>query len=349
MIIISTLLAACSSDEPTATLASETTPPTDAPLTATSVPPTALPPPPTNTPPPTAATFAPAATTTPVLPTHTAVLPAIANYSFTDLTGEYLGQTPPGATPEVFAPGVISVDDHFEHSGAVFSPDKTEVYWAAKPNGSNMFHIYFMKSIDGRWTVPQITLFTEQYEGNRPTFSPDGQKLYYESIRHPLGGPILFVERQGEGWSDPSPVSPVINSSGMERPFNLTQNGSMYFARGFREIEQILVSNFVDGHFVEPVQLLQNIDSDLTELHIYVAPDESYMIIESTDHTSYFDLSISYKMMDGTWSERVILSYDWARFPVVSPDGKYLFFMGYEGIYWVSTSFVEELKPDELK
>ncbi len=273
------------------------------------------------------------------------------NYSFTELTGEYLGQTPPGSTPVVFAPNIISVDDHFEHSGAVFSPDKSEVYWAAKPNGSNIFHIYFMKLIDSRWTTPQITSFTEQYEGNRHAFSPDGQKLYYETIRHPLGVSILVVERQGGGWSEPSAVSSVINSTGGERPFCLTQNGSMYFARGtsITEDEEILVSNFVDGHFVEPVELGPNINSDLTELYIFVAPDESYMIIESSDHISYADLSISYKMNDGTWSERIIIPFDWARFPVVSPDGKYLFFMGYEGIYWVNTSFIEELKPDELK
>ncbi|MCP4712636.1 MAG: hypothetical protein GY869_28760 [Planctomycetes bacterium] len=240
------------------------------------------------------------------------------------------------------------MDDHFEHSGAVFSPDKTEVFWAAKPNGSNIFHIYFMKSIDGRWTTPQIASFTEQYEGNRPTFSPDGQKLYYETIRHPLGGPILFVERQGEGWSEPLPVSSLINASGMERPFCLAQNGSMYFARGIGVTEEILVSNFIEGHFVEPVQLGQNINSELTELHLYVAPDEGYMIIESSDHVNA-DLSISYKMIDGTWSERVILPFGWARFPVVSPDGKYLFFMRHEGMYWASTSFIEELKPDELK
>ncbi|GFI66993.1 hypothetical protein IMSAG192_00517 [Muribaculaceae bacterium] len=114
------------------------------------------------------------------------------------------------------------------------------------------------------------------------------------------------------------------------------------------ETEELLVSNFIDGSFVDPVPFGHNINSELTELHIYVAPDESYMIIETTNHTTYSDLSISYKMQDGTWSEKIIIPFDWARFPVVSPDGLYLFFMGVEGIYWVSTSFVEDLKPAEL-
>jgi hypothetical protein len=38
---------------------------------------------------------------------------------FTDLHGDYLGQTPPGDTPVVFAPGIISKNG-LEHSAAFF-------------------------------------------------------------------------------------------------------------------------------------------------------------------------------------------------------------------------------------
>ncbi len=40
----------------------------------------------------------------------------------------YLGQQPPGRTPEIFAPGIISTEN-YEHSPAVFSPDLKTVYW----------------------------------------------------------------------------------------------------------------------------------------------------------------------------------------------------------------------------
>ena len=46
---------------------------------------------------------------------------------FTDLYGDYLGQTPPGDTPAVFAPGIVSTS-HLEHSPAIFSNDGNEVY-----------------------------------------------------------------------------------------------------------------------------------------------------------------------------------------------------------------------------
>ena len=46
------------------------------------------------------------------------------------------------------------------------------------------------------------------------------------------------------------------------------------------------------------------------------------------------------------------VSYKGARFPGMSPDGKYLFFTRYdknwnEDIYWVDAKIIEELKPEE--
>jgi hypothetical protein len=82
----------------------------------------------------------------------------------------------------------------------------------------------------------------------------------------------------------------------------------------------------------------------LTVLHAFVSPDEDYMILEESDHSSNTGLAIRYQRPDGSWTDKLPLPFGWARFPVVSPDGEYLFFMGREGIYWVSTSFVDELR-----
>jgi len=43
------------------------------------------------------------------------------------LVGDYIGQKPPGLTPEPFAPGVISTEG-YEYSG-VFTPDMDEFYF----------------------------------------------------------------------------------------------------------------------------------------------------------------------------------------------------------------------------
>jgi len=41
---------------------------------------------------------------------------------FPSLKGPYLGQKPPGMTPEIFAPGIVSIEI-MNHSSPVFSPD----------------------------------------------------------------------------------------------------------------------------------------------------------------------------------------------------------------------------------
>ncbi|MCJ7804544.1 hypothetical protein MUP35_02305, partial [Patescibacteria group bacterium] len=99
---------------------------------------------------------------------------------FPVLKGSYLGQKPPGMTPEIFAPGIISHPDYFEHSAAVFSPDGNEVYWSAKPNGQRYFKIYFMKMVDGIWSKPMVSGFCMgniSYESF--TLSSNGEKIYF--------------------------------------------------------------------------------------------------------------------------------------------------------------------------
>ena len=81
--------------------------------------------------------------------------------------GLYLGETAPGSTPQLFAPGSISRPDYFEHSGAVFSPDLREVYWSAKPNDERYYNIYYMKMIGDRWTAPKVAPFAEHNYGER--------------------------------------------------------------------------------------------------------------------------------------------------------------------------------------
>ena len=270
---------------------------------------------------------------------------------FPKLTGPYLGQKPPGMKPELFAPGIISLPDYFEHSAAIFSPDGNEVYWSGKPNGARYFEINFMKMINGRWTEPQVASFSQNPDVNfhQPSFSPDGNKLYFDT-----GSDIWVVERQGEGWAESSKISPKINSAGSGASLHLqtiTENGSAYF-RKYNPNEQfgkkaiIYISRKIKGNYTEPEILDENINSaDEEEMAVAVAPDESYMIIEANKDNRTDELFISYKMKNGSWSERIKLPLGPGRFPSISPDGKYLFFMTRDGIYWVSAKFIEELRP----
>ena len=275
--------------------------------------------------------------------------------ALSDPTGPYLGQTQPGSTPRIFAPGVVSTRAGFEHSAAVFSPDGCELFWCTNidrrtnPPGEGQ-RLYFMRQVDGVWTAPQVAPFTEDIVGTvqRPVFSPDGSCLYFEVFGDPTSqddSDIYVVERQEDGWSAPFPLASVINTGAIERLHCVTSDGSLVFSRDpYTRREKIYISRFVDGGFVEPEQLQTPFDSDAYELAIVIAPDESYMLIGITRTGFEDEIYICYRNADGSWTERIRAPYQCGGFLALSPDGEYLFFLG-EGIYWVDTSFVEELRP----
>ncbi len=266
-------------------------------------------------------------------------------------TGEYLGQPLPGSTPIKFAPGFISRDGYFEHSAAVFSPNGKEVFWAAKADGERYFLIYFMKMAGDIWTAPEPAPFNRNTNNNRPVFSPDGSMLYFDS-----DGEIWMSEKSGEVWGDPERIGSVIDGNEYEIIHSITADGSIYFSRSVpgtdnrNTMNEIHVARNVDGEFDLPVRLGNTINSDdAQEMALYVSPDESYMIIEETRDNRLCELFISYRLNDNSWSDRINTNLGWGRFPHASPDGNYLFYMTHDGIYWVNTSFVGDLRPDGLK
>lgn len=261
---------------------------------------------------------------------------------FPKLTGPYLGQKPPGMTPEIFAPGVISHPQYFEHSAAIFTPDGKEVYWSAKANDQRNYKIYFMKMVNGIWSQPKVANFClENKTYEIFTLSSDGKKLYFNNESE-----WLFVEKQNDVWSLPIQVSPKIISEADVNIWSITSNGSVYFIR--RPGYDVFVSRAVKGDYETPEKLGNQINSSETrENSIFVAPDESYIIVEATKDAATCELFCCYRIKGNAWSERVKLPIKWGRFPRVSPDGKYLFFMTREGIYWISAKIIEALRPNE--
>jgi hypothetical protein len=273
---------------------------------------------------------------------------------FPVLKGPYLGQEPPSTTPRVFAPGIISVDENFEHSAAVFSPDGTEVFWCTNVDWyterrqQGMLRLHFMKMVDGKWSAPARAPFVENLNIERPTFSPCGKWLFFEYSADP-GNPdnvdIFVVERSADSWSEPEPVSSLINTSGIERIQCFTADGSFYFSRNpFSPREEMFVAKWKEGTFSAPERLGEDYNSDLSEYSLVIGPNEDYMLICQQAAQASPNVFVSYKNADGTWSDRIRTPYYSGGFLALSPDGKYLFIEN-EGIRWVSTAFVDELRP----
>jgi Tol biopolymer transport system component len=255
-----------------------------------------------------------------------------------ELRGPYLGQKPPGAVPEIFAPGIVSTDD-VNHCSVAVSPDGREIYWAMGPL-DHPKRIYVSTQADIGWSEPEVLSFTEDQDGDCPVLSPDGQKLYFNSNRPSSPGAgrrerYWVAERAGDGWSEPRPLGPAVNEDHLHWQASVDRQGRFYFGserEGTKGRDDIFVVSLDDGEESRAVSLDGPINTELLEGNPYVAPDGSYLIFDREG------LFISSRSGDGSWGTPRSLGIE-GTCPHVSPDGKYLFFlkmgMGYNDVYWV--------------
>ncbi len=272
----------------------------------------------------------------------------------------YLAQTPPGRTPEKFAPGLISKEAEYEF-GSVFNADGTEFYYAVNAAGKE--EIRSSRLVGDSWTQPEVILSHERYGYNDPFLSPNEQRLYFISKRAKDGigelsdYDIWYVEREADGWSEPINAGPNINSSGNEYYISFTKDGTMYFStnknapedRGFDY--DIHYSNFVDEQFQVAVVLGEAINTDGYEADVFIDPEESYIIFAAGRSEGYGrgDLYISFKKPDGTWSASKNMGHPintegHELCPFVTSDGKYFFYTSSMDIYWVDAQVIEDMR-----
>jgi hypothetical protein len=276
---------------------------------------------------------------------------------FPVLKGDYLGQTPPGDTPVVFAPGVISKSS-LEHSAPAFSPDGREIYWSMirKSHDTIFQDIMVVKRIDNDWSKPQTASFSGKYYNGGPVFSINGKKLFiYRSEPIPSGKEVtqfIFCFSNSNGdWVNPQMIVKGFSPS-------ITKTGTIYYddAKGISRVR------FESGKYTEPELLNSQINMQgYKNWTPFIAPDESYLIFSRVDFQGdYGNLFITFHDNESDkWSNPVDMGSPvntWAqeRFPSVSPDGKYLFCTRWtkendQDIFWVSAKIIDRLRTNALK
>jgi len=256
----------------------------------------------------------------------------------------YLGQEPPGMQPAVFAPGIVSLPDFNEFSGA-FSPDGTEYYFYRFSDDTSS-KLLFTEVIDGEWSAPEPLAFTSEYNAYEPYVTFDNKRLYF-MWRHPLppGEPELpayfFVERTQDGWSEPE-------YAGQGMFLSSSRDGQMYTtdmsSRNVNGRTYLVKLTTVDGRFTDYERL--PIDPPWgNPAHPCIAPDGSYILFDVESGNYLF---VSFKNEDGSWGKPIDMTehgFDFrAGGAYVSPDGKYLFFSLHEDIWWVDIGIIDALR-----
>jgi hypothetical protein len=289
-------------------------------------------------------------------------------------------------TPEIFAPGIVSTG--YSERNIAFTSDGRELHcclWGA-PYGVFLT----MREVNGRWTRPRVPSISGQYQGEL-ALSPDGNTIVYSS-NQPFEDSanttefwVWKVEREGADWGKSEPLGPAVNSGRFAGYPSLSNSGNLYFYSERKDGmggDDIYMAEWVDGQYVESRNLGESINANLKEVDPSIAPDESYLIFCRREEDSGWDLFISFRREDGSWSKAVnmgnkVNSSASELCPSISPDGKYFFFTsfrsiykpysempltyeekikilnspgnGLRDIYWVDAKIIEQFKPDDLK
>ena len=100
------------------------------------------------------------------------------------ISGDYLGEVPPGKTAKLFAPAVVSTELN-EDGGPIFTADGNEVFWRIAGAPFSAFCV--MKRTRGVWSEPMIAPFSGRYQDAGLAITPAGDRIFFASKRPTVG------------------------------------------------------------------------------------------------------------------------------------------------------------------
>jgi len=255
------------------------------------------------------------------------------------LKGPYIGQKPPGLTPEVFAPGIVS-QEHRDWTGR-FTPDMKEYYFGRYNKNIGKSSKVLFKLENNRW---QESALERQMGG---AFSPDGKTMHSGN---------QYRERTDKGWSELKSIGGPFEDIGI---MVLTVSSQGTYVLDDHKTDILRYSRLIDGNREAPKAFGKQINTGKWTAHPFIAPDESYIIWDSEREDGYGDkdLYISFRQQDGSYGDAInfgdkINTEGPDTGGVVSPDGKYFFFNQKiseedSDVYWVDAQVIEDLRPEE--
>jgi len=271
----------------------------------------------------------------------------------------YFGQKPPYLTPELFAPGVISIKGRYEY-GISFSPDLDEVYYSGNKKGG-VADIYYSKLEGKKWTHPKKANFTkgEKEEEMQPFVSFNGDTIYFVAYNADnTDSKIWYVNRLEGFWSDAKKLESPVNKDEIFYP-NLAKNGDLFYTN-ISDMRNIKINNAASNN--DKYSNVQEVDIEFG-IHAFIAPSQDYLVVNARNNEDSTrkdnDIYVCFKAKNGTWTKPINLgdlvnSTFGETCPSITQDGKFLFFSryneegGFSNIYWVSTAVINNLRPVAL-
>ncbi|MFC1603675.1 hypothetical protein ACFL5F_01485 [Planctomycetota bacterium] len=283
--------------------------------------------------------------------------------------GPYLGQTPPGSTAQIFAPGLICHTDTGPHQWEAFGTFSADgnTFCFQRVSG-----IFITENTDQGWTTPELirSIPANTWSPWSICLSPDANSIFFtRGLLKPVSKRNIYrCNRTARGWAKPQSLGQPLSSPDKEIECSLAANNSIYLSssrKGNDGRSIIWVAPFVDNTWPRTDHITLNLQKPLMgQVPVFgdkikatdpgIAPDESFMVFTDKDMPGGYghrDLYLTLRLPDGTWSKprnlspRINTAYI-EHGPRISPDKKYLFFNRCNGwdpriynvesdIYWV--------------
>jgi Tol biopolymer transport system component len=245
------------------------------------------------------------------------------------------------AAPFLFTP--------MDERSAAFSPDGRTIVFALRIADYRQL-LLVAQQHGGRWGIPEVAPFSGLAYDGQPSFSPDGQRLYFFSDRDGHGGvkadlDIWVVARTAAGWGAPSPVRGQVNSPASESGPVEARSGRLYFTSSRSGAGDIFVADPGPDGFGAPRSVGAGVNSDYPEGSPAISPDESALVFVSAGRPDQelapgnpytrSDLYLSRRTADGWGPARrlgpAINSRAVETGPAFSADGRLFYFTSEHG------------------
>ena len=251
-----------------------------------------------------------------------------------DIQAPYFGREPPGETPEIFCPDVISYPGNKFREGDInFWPVGLHCIFCRFGEGIEDYTIFESECSNGFWSNPKISdIFPDG--AYLPCVTPDGNEIIFtpvESAGTPT--PQLYSIK----WEQGSWTEPVYICGGMYP--SVTKTGNLYYTDG-RFI--VCRKKYKEG-FQEKTIVGKDVLMNFNDGHPFIDPDETYLIYDTND-----ELFITYSDTEKNWSppQKMNIQGIKAR---VSYDGKFIFYHSAGDIWWVDAGIIEKLRPRHMR
>ena len=249
----------------------------------------------------------------------------------------------------LFAPGEIPTTA-LRSAAPAFSADGKTVLLGLSP-GNDGISVMQSHLESGKWTVPELPVFSGKYHDLEPVFSPDGKYLIFASNRPATaggavidgnydgrkitggGGNLWKIKYSKKEWGIPEILPALINANNSVFSPAIAGDGSLYFMRADSGTKfHIYRAQMRHGKFEKPVPASFT-NYKYGDFDPAVAPDESFLVFSSPrppalPHTA--DLFIVFRGPKG-WGDpidlRLVLSeIVYGVEARLSPDHKTLYF-----------------------